>query len=196
MPPHNCSEKHNGHSRHTPVYTYLASFYPGLTWSEFRPDIHQAFINGHYRKYEYSAIRVWDINIHYSYDTIGITKLFWHRAKVYFICIKPLWWLTQHEHNPRIHFRYITTNIQHLWYNGHKCYILAQSQSIFYMHQVPIVVTYCTKYEQNQPLIFLDIATNIKFKKNIGIIAQIWQKDKLYFTFGQHMLPDYCTKYE
>ena len=46
---------------------------------------------------------------------------------------------TQHEQNPLIHIRYITTNIQNLENNGHKYYILAQRQGIFYMHQVPIV---------------------------------------------------------
>ena len=59
--------------------------------------------------------------------------------------------------------------------------MLAQSQGIFYTHQVPIVVDYCTKYEQNQPILFCDIATNIKFKKNIDIAStQIWPNDILH----------------
>ena len=36
---------------------------------------------------------------------------------------------------------------------------LWQSQYIFYMHQVPILIDYCTKYEQNQPILFHNIAT-------------------------------------
>ena len=67
---------------------------------------------------------------------------------------------TQYEQNPLIYLRYITTNIENLWNNGHKCYILAQSQGIFHMHQVPIVVDYYTKYEQVQHILFWDIATN------------------------------------
>ena len=33
-------------------------------------------------------------------------------------------------------------------------------RAIFYMHKVPIVVDYCTKYEQSQPMLFCDITTN------------------------------------
>ena len=63
---------------------------------------------------------MWDITkINNSYDKISITTLFWHRAKVYFMCIKPLSMVvdhcTQYEQNPPFHFRYITTNIQNLW---------------------------------------------------------------------------------
>ena len=52
---------------------------------------------------------------------------------------------TQHDQSPPIHLRYININI------------LAQSQGKFYIHQVPIVVDYCTKYEQNQPHRFSEI---------------------------------------
>ena len=55
----------------------------------------------------------------------------------------------QHEQNPLIYLRYSTTNIQNVWYNGHKCYILEQHLGIFYMLQVPLIVDYCTQYEQN-----------------------------------------------
>ena len=62
-----------------------------------------------------------------------------------------------------------------------KCYILARSQGIFYMHQanVPIVVDYCTKYEQKQPLLKFGNRTTCYF-----------------YTHQQHMVPDYFTKYE
>ena len=60
---------------------------------------------------------------------------------------------TQHEQNPLIHliYHYKHTNFENVWNNGYKCYILAQSQGTCYMHQVHIVVDYCTKYEQNKP---------------------------------------------
>ena len=105
----------------------------------------------------------------------------------------------QHEQNPLNQLRYIIRKIQHLWYNQHKCYMLTQSQCIFCMHldQDPIVVYCHTKYEQNQPIIFWNIETNIKFKKNIDIITQIWHIAKLYFTCGgSTWIADYCTKYE
>ena len=47
---------------------------------------------------------------------------------------------TQHEQNPLIHLGYIATNIQNVWYNGHICYIVAESQGKFYMCEVPRVM--------------------------------------------------------
>ena len=44
------------------------------------------------------------------------------------------------------------------------------------------MVDYCTKYEDNQPILVWDITTNIRFKKNIAIIIQIWHRAKWYFT--------------
>ena len=87
---------------------------------------------------------------------------------------------TKHEQNALIHLKYITTNIQNVWNNGHKGYILAQSQGIFYMHQVPIVVDYCTKYEQNQHIHFR-VITTLKMYEKMVIITQIWHRAKLYF---------------
>ena len=60
------------------------------------------------------------------------------------------------------------------------------------MHQVPIVVDYCTKYEQNQPIFFGGIATKIKFKKDIARITQIWHRARYFYMHLQHMVPDYC----
>ena len=37
---------------------------------------------------------------------------------------------------------------------------------------------------------------HIIFKKNIGIITQIWQSQMLFYMRQQHMVPDYCTKYK
>ena len=39
------------------------------------------------------------------------------------------------------------------------------------------------KYEQNKPILFWNIATNVKFKKNIAINTQISHRAKLYYTF-------------
>ena len=45
-------------------------------------------------------------------------------------------------------------NTQQLWQNRHKYPILAQSQSIFYVHQTSMIVDHCTQHDQN-PLIHL-----------------------------------------
>ena len=71
--------------------------YPVLPWSEFRPDLHQAFmINVHYTQ-NMNNIQLFmcevSQKIHNSYDKIGICTIFWHRAKVYFMCQKLLRWL-------------------------------------------------------------------------------------------------------
>ena len=50
------------------------------------------------------------------------------------------------------------------------------------MCQAPVVVDYCTKYEQNQHFLFRDITRNIKYIKNIAIITQIWHEAKYCFT--------------
>ena len=57
--------------------------------------------------------------------------------------------------------------------NGYKYYMLAQSQDIFYTYQFPLIVDYCTKYEQYQPILFCQIATNIKFKTTIAILVLV-----------------------
>ena len=69
------------------------SIYSVLTWRQFRVEMHQAVVvHGHYTRYKWnSAIHVWDITkIHKRYNK---STLFWHRAKVYFMCIIPLLWL-------------------------------------------------------------------------------------------------------
>ena len=55
---------------------------------------------------------------------------------------------TQHEQNPLIYLRYITTNIQNVLYNGHNSYSLAQNQgiTIYFMNvnmkKPPIITWY------------------------------------------------------
>ena len=96
---------------------------------------------------------MWDmIKIHNNYDKIGISTLVWYSVRVY-VQYKASMMVDHCIQNPLKHVGYITTNIQNVGSKGHKCYILLQSQGIFYMHTVPIVVDNCTKYEQNQPIL-------------------------------------------
>ena len=116
--------------------------------------MHYAFmVHDHYIKliwiiFWYARVRE-ITKIQKSYKKIGIRTLFWHGAKVYFMCIKPLVvdHCTQHEQKQHIYLKDLA-NMQHLWNNGHKC-ILAQSPCLFYMHQSSTVVDHCTKYQQN-----------------------------------------------
>ena len=129
---------------------------------------------------------MWEITkIHSCYDKIGTSTLFCERTKVYFMCIKPLWQLITVPNMNKIH-RFISyTSLQtYTTYekNWHKCYILAHSQCIFYMHQVAIVGNYWTKYEQNQHSFLRYRNKHIKVMKNITIIIQIWRRAKCYFT--------------
>ena len=106
-------------------------------------------------------------------------------------------------------------NTQQLWQDWHNYPILAQSQSIFYlhkasdgwslfpatnplihlpidhykhkrspgicyMHEVPSVVDYCTKYQQHQCIFFLR-SQQTKCKKSIAIITQIWESQMLFY---------------
>ena len=53
-----------------------------------------------------------------------------------------------------------------------------------FWHRVPIVVDYCTKYEQNKRSIHSLLQycnKHIKFKKNIAIITQMWHRAKSVF---------------
>ena len=119
--------------------------------------------------------------IHNSYDKIGTGTMYpmWGQNQRIFYVHQTSMMVdhcTQHGQNPLIHLWYIT-RIQHLWKNGHKCYILVQSKGIFYMHQVPIMVDCCTKYE-HQHFLFRNITTDMK---NIAIITQIWHASQMLF---------------
>ena len=92
-----------------------------------------------------------------SYETIGMSTFFWHRAKVYFMCIKPLWWLiTQHEE--KIYWFISDMSLQ-----AYRIYEI--------MHQDPIVVDCCTKYEQIQLILVRNINKYIKLMNNISHIC-------------------------
>ena len=127
--------------------------------------------------WDITKIQLWqntNVGIHIH---INVSTLFWKKAKVYFMCIKLLWWLitvqcTYHGQNPLNHLRYITTKI-HLQNNGHKCYILAQSQCICYIYIIPIVMDYSTKYEQNQSFYYFEIlqrTLNLRQKYSCNIV--------------------------
>ena len=66
------------------------SMYSVLTWSDFRPNMHQVF---------YGKWWLYNIWITFSYSCRRYhknTQQLWqnkHRAKVYFMCLKSLWWL-------------------------------------------------------------------------------------------------------
>ena len=79
---------------------------------------------------------------------------------------------TQYEQYPLwpIHLHDINTNIQGLLNNGHKCYIVAQSQCIFYLHQVSVEMDHCAKYEQNHPIFLRYITTNTQFFLTFALI--------------------------
>ena len=73
-------------------YCTSGSLYPVLTWSEFRPDMHQDFmIHSHMPNMNNMQLFVCEMSQQYnSYDKIGISTLFWHRVKEYLMCAKPL----------------------------------------------------------------------------------------------------------
>ena len=119
--------------------------------------------------------------------------LYWHIAKVYFTCIKPLWWLftvpNMNNIYPFIHVQDITGI--HVRNNVHKCYIWAQNPSI-HMHQaITVANDHCTKYKQNQPIL---LHTKHKIYEK-SFMSQIWHRAKCYLTCisNEHMVPNYCT---
>ena len=93
-------------------------------------------------------------------------------------------WLPSYHFGKNLNFKLCTTNIQNIWHNdGHKCYILAPSQGIFYMHQVPRVLDNSYQLRTKSARSFLRYHNkHIKFKKNIATITQIWHRTKCYFT--------------
>ena len=55
------------------------------------------------------------------------------------------------------------------------------------MHQVPIVVVSCTKYEQNQPFVSeISQQTHKIYNMYCPRITQIWHRAKCYFTCISH----------
>ena len=66
-------------------------------------------------------------NIHNSYDKIGISTLLWHRAKVYFTCIKPLRWLITVLNMNKIHWF-----ISDIWLQTYKIYEIMDINDTFW----------------------------------------------------------------
>ena len=98
---------------------------------------------------------------------------------------------TPHEQNQLSHLRYIIRNIHNLWNNEYKCYILAQSQGtcIFYIHQAPIVVDYCTKYEQNQTFQFKYHNKHIQCMKNSHNYSNLAWSQMLFYIMSNTWYP-------
>ena len=105
-----------------------------------------------------------------------------------FLCIKPLWWLILVPNINKIHLYISAISVQTYW-----IYDIMYINATFWhtclcnIHQVPIVVDYCTNMNKITPF-FSDIATNKKFKKNIVIDAQIWHRATWYFTYVSNTL--------
>ena len=89
----------------------------------------------------------------------------------------------KHEQIPLNHLTYMTTNIQNLWNNGHKYYILALRVKVYFTYIKVlwwlITVSNMTKIN---PFFSEILQQDITFKKNI-VITQIWYRAKCYFTY-------------
>ena len=95
---------------------------------------------------------------------------------------------SQHKQNPPIHLRYITSNIQQLWNNGHICYIFAQSQDMpSHMYQSLLSLIAVPNMNKINPF-FSKItqqqyeSNHMKLMKDITIITEISHGEKCYFT--------------
>ena len=98
--------------------------------------------------------------IHKSYDNMGISTLFLHRAKVYLMSIRPLWWLiTIHNMNKISHPFIPMISLQ-----TYKMYELMGKTASFWdqatLQQAYIIVDYCSKCAHNQPILLWDVTTN------------------------------------
>ena len=84
------------------------------------------------------------------YSIMDINATFWHKAKVYFTCIRPLLWLISVPIMNKIIFFFSKISQQTHKIDDKYCHNysnLAWGQMIFYMHQQDMVPDYCTVYE-------------------------------------------------
>ena len=98
-------------------------------------------------------------------NTLIITT-FWHRAKIYFTCIKAPLHIFNVLHLTKISEEILCTMIKrckHYTKNSRHYQILAQGQNLLQMHQAPIVHINCTKIEKN---LSNHVSTIIKKSKN------------------------------
>ena len=130
---------------------------------------------------------MWEITkIHNSYDKIGINTLFWHRAKVYFMCIKPLWWLITVPIMNTIHWFISDISLQ-----TYKIYDKMMDTNATFWHlakvylhfQVPSVVDNYEIWTKSTHSFLRYHNKHTKCKKNLAIITQIWHRVKYYFTY-------------
>ena len=88
------------------------------------------------------------------YEIMCTTATFWHRAQVYFICIKPLLWLITVSNVNNINtFSSEISNKYIKFMKFHNYSNVAWSQILFYLHKQNMVSNCCTKYEQNQSIL-------------------------------------------
>ena len=117
----------------------------------------------------------------------------WYGVNLVLTCIRLLW--SKYEKHWSYSCVKISKQTQHLWQNRQKYPILAQSQSIFYVHHAIMMVDHSTQHEQG-PLIHLRyITTNIQ---------NIWNNEHKDYNLAQcqgifymHQAPivvDCCTK--
>ena len=97
-----------------------------------------------------------------------IITTFWHRPKVYFMCIKPLWWLFTVPIMNKIHWFISNISLQ-----TYKMYVIDINPTFWHKPKV-----YFTRIKS---LLWL-IAVPIKFMTTNAIITCIWHGTKCYFT--------------
>ena len=108
---------------------------------------------------------------------------------------------TQYEQYPLIHLWYITTNI-HLLNNGHKCYMLAQSQVYFTCLKLLLWLIIVPNMNKITNSSHITINTQNLWKLEIVIITQIWNgaNAMLHVQTLLHVsaihVHGYCSKYE
>ena len=88
-----------------------------------------------------------------------------------------------------------------LWLTCYKCNkniytVQLKKLMIFYIHWQHMVPDYCTKYEQNQPILLCNIATLKIYETNGHDYSNLVQSQILFYVNQQPMVPDHSTQYE
>ena len=94
---------------------------------------------------------------------------------------------------------YIKENTQQLWQNRnlYTYPILAQSQSIFYLHKASMMLGHCTQHEQNPDSSQIYITTNIQNLLYKGHKCYILaQSQGIFYMHQVPIVVDYCIKYQ
>ena len=106
------------------------------------------FVNIVVQFFVYSPVQIWyslqSVFLQMSSFNFTLKNRIWQ-------CFSLLTIGIQWKHHPK------SCHCSFMSYHAHMCsctILLLPHQCIFYMHQVPIVVDYCTKYKENQPILF------------------------------------------